>query len=121
VDDFAILKVIGRGSFGKIFLVRGKQDNKVCAGKRRGGGGRGGGRGWREERGRREGGDGGGGGGGKGKGFCYFGSCRLLGKNLGRGKRGKEEGWKLSTCLFPFLALRDENAPKVYARGTWRD
>lgn len=29
VDDFTILKVIGRGSFGKVFLVKGKADGKV--------------------------------------------------------------------------------------------
>ena len=30
-DDFQLLRVIGRGSFGKVLLVRGKQDKKVYA------------------------------------------------------------------------------------------
>ena len=27
MDDFAIVKVIGRGSFGKVYLVKKKDDN----------------------------------------------------------------------------------------------
>ena len=30
-DDFQIIKVIGRGTFGKVFLVRKRDDNKVYA------------------------------------------------------------------------------------------
>ena len=31
VDDFQLLLVIGRGSFGKVLLVRGKRDKRVYA------------------------------------------------------------------------------------------
>lgn len=31
VDDFQLLRVIGRGSFGKVLLVRGKRDKRVYA------------------------------------------------------------------------------------------
>lgn len=31
LDDFIIVKVIGRGSFGKVYLVRKKDDNKYFA------------------------------------------------------------------------------------------
>ena len=30
-DDFQLLRVIGRGSFGKVLLVRGKRDKRVYA------------------------------------------------------------------------------------------
>ena len=30
-DDFYLLKVIGKGSFGKVLLVRGKRDKRVYA------------------------------------------------------------------------------------------
>lgn len=31
IDDFVIIKVIGRGSFGKVYLVRKKDDGKIYA------------------------------------------------------------------------------------------
>ena len=31
IEDFTILKVIGRGSFGKVYLVRHKSDEKIYA------------------------------------------------------------------------------------------
>ena len=31
MDDFHIIKVIGRGSFGKVYLVKKKDDGKVYA------------------------------------------------------------------------------------------
>ena len=31
VDDFTILKVVGRGSFGKVYMVKRKADGKIYA------------------------------------------------------------------------------------------
>ena len=31
LDDFALIKVIGRGSFGKVYLVKKKDENKYFA------------------------------------------------------------------------------------------
>ena len=31
IEDFQIIKVIGRGSFGKVYLVQKKDDNKIYA------------------------------------------------------------------------------------------